>query len=94
MQVDFVILSASMVDADKGFLVHEQCEVDMANAMLKNAAQAIMSVDHSKFLPQSHRPALRQPVLRGSDMLITDVPPSPAFDTLLRDLDVRVASEK
>ncbi|NYI27771.1 DeoR/GlpR family DNA-binding transcription regulator [Sulfitobacter geojensis] len=91
MQVDFVILSASMVDAEKGFLVHEQCEVDMANAMLKNAAQAIMSVDQSKFLPQSHRPALRQPVLRSSDILITDAPPPAEFDALLRDLDLRIA---
>ncbi|MGB7242409.1 MAG: DeoR/GlpR family DNA-binding transcription regulator [Sulfitobacter sp.] len=87
MQVDYVVLSASMVDADKGFLVHEQCEVDIASAMQQNAARSIMAVDHSKFLPQSRRPALRQPALRTRDILISDCNPPAQFDRLLQGIE-------
>jgi len=54
MQVDYALLSASRVDPDKGFLVHEQCEVDIANAMFEIASQTIMAVDHSKFEIVNH----------------------------------------
>lgn len=92
MRVDFVLLSASMVDAEAGFLVHEQCEVDIANAMMKNAKRAIMAVDHSKFETQDRRPALRQPELKPGDIVITDRAPPPAFADLLQGLDLRIAS--
>ena len=92
MQVDYVVLSASMVDPENGFLVHEQCEVDIASAMIKNATRSIMAVDHSKFQPQDRRPALRQPVLRPNDILISDTRPPAKFDTLLKNVDVRLAS--
>lgn len=88
MQVDYVVLSASMVDAERGFLVHEQCEVDIANAMLKNAEQAIMAVDQSKFIPQDRRPALRQPALKNGDIVVTDSNPESKFDTLLQGISV------
>jgi len=88
MQVDYVVLSASMVDAERGFLVHEKCEVDIANAMLKNAAQAIMAVDQSKFIPQDRRPALRQPALKNGDIIVTDSNPESKFDTLLQGFSV------
>lgn len=92
MQVDYVILSASMVDADAGFLVHEQCEVDIATAMLRNAARAIMAVDHSKFMPQARRPALRQPALKKGDLVITDQQPASNYAPVLAGLDVRIAT--
>lgn len=92
MQVDYVILSASMVDADAGFLVHEQCEVDIATAMLRNAARAIMAVDHSKFMPQTRRPALRQPALKKGDLVITDQQPASNYAPVLAGLDVRIAT--
>ena len=91
MQVDYAILSASMVDPGKGFLVHEQCEVDIATAMLRNASQAIMAVDHSKFSPQQQRPVVRQPALKHGDILVTDISPTSKFDSLLTGIDVRVA---
>lgn len=91
-QVDYVVLSASMVDAERGFLVHEQCEVDIANAMFNSASRTIMAVDHSKFAPQDRRPALRQPALRPGDILISDQNPPKAFDALLRKIDRRIAS--
>ncbi|GGH37777.1 transcriptional regulator, DeoR family [Cribrihabitans marinus] len=90
MQVDYVLLSASMVEPDKGFLVHEQCEVDIATAMLANASRAIMAVDHSKFQPQSRKPALRQPTLKPGDILVSDKPPPAAFDALCEGLDLRL----
>jgi len=92
MQVDYAVLSASMVDAEKGFLVHEQCEVDIATAMLRNAAQAIMAVDHSKFSPQQQRPVIRQAPLKHGDILLTDRTPSSDFDTLLSGIEVHIAS--
>ncbi len=90
MRVDYVVLSASMVEPDKGFLVHEQCEVDIANAMMENASQAVMAVDHSKFLPLSRRPAFRQPSLKNDDYLVSDRPPPEAFETLCDGLQIRV----
>ena len=62
-EVDICVLSASMVHAEKGFMVHEQCEVDMAHAMMTSAARSIMAADASKFQPQARKPAMRQPEL-------------------------------
>lgn len=91
MQVDYVLLSASVVDAAKGFLVHEQCEVDIATAMIGISARSIMAVDASKFQPQGRRPALRQPILRPGDYLLTDQPLPPQFDELTADLNLVIA---
>jgi DeoR family glycerol-3-phosphate regulon repressor len=91
MQVDYAVLSASMVDAQRGFLVHEQCEVDIATAMLRIATRAIMAVDDSKFAPQQQRPVVRQPLLKIGDIMITNRNPSSDFDTLLTGIDVRIA---
>lgn len=91
MQVDYTILSASLVDAKKGFLVHEQCEVDIATAMIRNSDRTIMAVDHSKFQPQERKPALRQPELGAGDIVITDRQPDPAYDALLQSVELIVA---
>ncbi|MEE9335031.1 MAG: DeoR/GlpR family DNA-binding transcription regulator [Granulosicoccaceae bacterium] len=93
MQVDYAVLSASMVDANRGFLVHEQCEVDIATAMLKNSSRAIMAVDHSKFSPQQQRPVVRQPRLKHGDIVVTNRSPAIEFDTLLTGIDVRLAEK-
>ncbi|MGV6849052.1 MAG: DeoR/GlpR family DNA-binding transcription regulator [Marinibacterium sp.] len=90
-QVDFCILSASMVHPKKGFMVHEQCEVDMAHAMMNSAARSIMAVDGSKFQPQDRRPALCQPDLNEGDILVTDVAPPDSFLSAIAHLDVRIA---
>lgn len=91
MQVDYALLSASVVDVQKGFLVHEQCEVDIATAMMRNATHTIMAVDASKFTPQDRRPAMRQPNLGPGDFLITDKPVAPAFATVVSSLKVIIA---
>jgi len=91
-RVDYCVLSASMVHPEKGFLVHEQCEVDMAFAMMDSAAHSIMAVDASKFQPQPRTPALRQPDLKDDDILVSNVEPPQAFQQVLDHLDVRVAA--
>ncbi|WP_370400392.1 DeoR/GlpR family DNA-binding transcription regulator [Sulfitobacter sp. JB4-11] len=90
-QVDYCVLSASMIHATKGFLVHEQCEVDMATAMMNSAARSIMAVDATKFQPQDRKPALRQPQLVEGDILVTDASPPNAFHGVLEGLEIRVA---
>lgn len=92
-EVDFCVLSASMVHPDKGLLVHEQCEVEMATAMLASATRAVMAVDASKFQPQERRPALRQAALQRGDYLVTDTAPPEAFQAILSPLQVIVAAE-
>lgn len=91
-QVDWAILSCSMVDADNGFLVHEQCEVDIAAAMLGRARRAIMAVDASKFQPQERRPALRHAPLRPGDLVVTNAAPPAAFGRCLSDFELRIAA--
>ena len=90
-KVDYCILSASLVHPKKGFLVHEQCEVDMAFVMMDAASRAIMAVDGSKFTQQARNPALRQPDLKSDDILVTDIDPPEAFLPSLAELDIRVA---
>ncbi|MDA1154551.1 MAG: DeoR/GlpR family DNA-binding transcription regulator [Proteobacteria bacterium] len=90
-QVDYCVLSASMAHPENGFLVHEQCEVDMAFAMMASAARSIMAVDASKFQPQDRKPALRQPDLKEDDILVTDQALPDAFNAQLAHLDIRVA---
>lgn len=90
-QVDWCVLSASMAHPENGFLVHEQCEVDMAFAMMDSAARCIMAVDASKFRDQTRRPALRQPDLNKGDILVTDVIPPEEYLLALAHLDIQVA---
>lgn len=90
-QVDFCVLSASMAHPENGFLVHEQCEVDMAYAMMGSATRSIMAVDASKFQPQARKPALRQPELKEGDILVTNIAPPEAFRKPLAHLDIRIA---
>ncbi|MGB0843834.1 MAG: DeoR/GlpR family DNA-binding transcription regulator, partial [Alphaproteobacteria bacterium] len=78
-QVDYCILSASMAHVSKGFLVHEQCEVEMATAMMSSASKCIMALDATKFQPQKRKPALRQPSLKDGDLLVSDAQPPEAF---------------
>ncbi|MCK0143643.1 DeoR/GlpR family DNA-binding transcription regulator [Aliiroseovarius sp. F20344] len=90
-QVDHCVLSASMVHPDKGFMVHEQCEVDMAYAMMNSASRSIMAVDASKFQPQTRKPSLRQPDLKTGDALVTNETPPEAFSEVLSHLEIHIA---
>ena len=90
-EVDHCLLSASMIHPDKGFLVHEQCEVDMATAMMNSAARSIMAVDATKFQSQKRKPALRQAPLSEGDILVTNAKPPETFRSVLEHLTVLVA---
>ncbi|SHH16945.1 DeoR/GlpR family DNA-binding transcription regulator [Cognatishimia maritima] len=48
MQVDFCVVTAAQVHPERGFLMAEQCEADMVEAMSRIAKQVIFAVDHSK----------------------------------------------
>ncbi len=50
MEVHTSILTAAQVHPERGFLVHEQCEADIAKAMSSIAQKSIFAVDHSKFI--------------------------------------------
>jgi len=90
-QVDYCVLSASMAHPESGFLIHEQCEVDMAFAMMNCASRSIMAVDASKFQTQARKPALRQPKLNKGDILVTNVTPPDAFRHMLAELEIQIA---
>lgn len=79
MSVDFSILSASLVHPKRGFMVFEQCEVDMAAAMKGISERCFMAVDSTKFRASGSNPALRLPDLLAGDLLITDQKPGPEF---------------
>ena len=90
-EVDHCVLSASMIHPTKGFLVHEQCEVDMAMAMINSATRSIMALDATKFQPQKRKPALRQATLSHGDYLVTNAEPPDAFRPALAHLTILVA---
>lgn len=48
LRVDYCVLTAAQVHPERGFLVAEQCEADMATAMGQTAKQVIFAVDRSK----------------------------------------------
>lgn len=95
MRVDHAILSASMVNPERGFLVYEQCEVDIATAMKASARRCIMAVDHSKFEPVTRRPSLQQPTMSPGDVVVTSQVPAAAFEMLFKALrvDVMISGE-
>lgn len=91
MSVDFAILSASLVHPARGFMVFEQCEVDMAIAMKSVGERSIMAVDSTKFEATDSKPALRLPGLEAQDLLITDQKPGKQFDVVTGAAQVVVA---
>lgn len=75
MQTEYAVLSASAVCPKRGFLVHEACEADVAQAMSDIADRTVMCVDHSKFaLDETQHMFLAMPP-RQVDLLITDRDP-------------------
>ena len=76
----------------RGFFVHEQCEVDMATAFMETAAQAIKAVDARKFHAQYRKQALHQLPLRAGDLLVSDAAPPDAFLPALAHVTIRISS--
>lgn len=88
---EFVLLSASAVHPNYGFLVNDQHEVDMANEMMSISERVIMSVDHSKWGRSRMDSPLRLPRLQPSDYVVTDEKPGAAFDEMVRSVNLRLA---
>lgn len=88
MRVRVAILSASAVDATRGFMVHEHCEAEMSRTMGEIADTRIVAVDHTKF----ERAALvALSPLRIGDVVVTDCTPPAGFGAVLAPADIRIA---
>lgn len=92
MSVDFTILSASLVHPTRGFMVFDQCEVDMALAMKNIGERCFMAVDSTKFDDSDSNPALRLPALAPGDLLITNKRPAAEFDKVIGQADLVIAT--
>ncbi len=88
MHVNRCILSASRIEAKRGFIAFEQCEADMAEAMQQISNATIMAVDHSKFTTTSMPDSLFSVPLREGALLATDRQPGPEFAPMLRPFRV------
>lgn len=91
MSVEYAILSASGVHPAFGFLGHDQCEVDVAKAMIDISKQTIMAVDKSKLMAEGPMPPLRLPELRPDDLFVCDGQPDDRFANLLENHRLIVA---
>lgn len=94
MSVEYSILSASRVDPKQGFLVFEQCEVDIAVAMKAISERCFMAVDSTKFQASEPKPALRLPALSASDFLITERKPAPKFEGVIGRAKTVIAADQ
>ena len=90
-QVDYAILSASEVHPKRGFLVQEQCEKDIAGAMMEIASCSVMAVDSAKFRDTGRRPLLSLPKMPGGSIIVTDGAPDSRFDDLLKPFRIEIA---
>ncbi len=93
ISVAHAILSASRVTPGRGFLVYEQCEADIANAMMGTACRTIMAVDQTKFDADDSDVGLLRLELGAGDLVVTDAAPQPAFSNLFSDVELRVCSK-
>ncbi|MGR3314305.1 DeoR/GlpR family DNA-binding transcription regulator [Roseovarius indicus] len=83
VSVEFSILSASSAHPLRGFLAFDQCEVDIAQAMMEVSARTVMAVDHTKFNESGGNASLRLPTLAPEDVVVCDKRPHKSFDDLL-----------
>lgn len=90
LSVDVTILSTSLVHPERGFLAYDQCEIDIASAMMQISQRNIMAVDASKFIEKGRKPALRLPPLQPEDIVVSDRRPDAAFDALLDGLTLMI----
>lgn len=87
---DWAILSASSAHAKRGFLVQEQCEVDMCIAMMEISEMRLWAVDGSKFLEQQFALALPCPL--DGDRLITNATPKKEYDNIFNQMKIEVTA--
>ncbi|BAR99354.1 glycerol-3-phosphate regulon repressor [Blastochloris viridis] len=81
-RVDFGIIGISGIDADGTLLDFDYDEVRVAQAILRNARQTFLVVDHSKF---GRRPMVRMGSITEVAAVFSDEMLPPAIRTLLAD---------
>ncbi|WP_421703454.1 DeoR/GlpR family DNA-binding transcription regulator [Aliiroseovarius sp.] len=74
MSVDFSILTVAQVCKRRGFLVAEQCEADMAQAMAAIAEQPIFAIDQSKLDGSTDQGLLAMGRFAKLPWVVTDAP--------------------
>lgn len=91
LTVEFAVLSASAAHPKMGYLGYEQCEVDIARAMIGISQRTILAIDHSKFRVDGPMPSLRLPAMRSDDLVVCDKEPEVEFSDLLENQKLIVA---
>jgi len=92
MQVDTCILTAAQVHPDRGFLMTEQCEADMARAMAGIAKRVIFAVDHSKFVEEEGAGLLSLGSVDPKPIIVTDRAPAKDAGQIAELGDIIIAS--
>lgn len=91
LSVEYAILSASGVHPTLGFLGYDQCEVDIARAMINISRRTIMAFDKSKLVLDGPMPPLRLPKLRPDDLIVCDAQLAGEFADLVENHKLIVA---
>ena len=89
MRVRWAVLSASAVDPQRGFMVHDRAEAEMSAAMVSIADTGVMAVDRSKW---GRRALVSLLGLRRGDIVVTDGQPGPEFALSIEGANVIDAS--
>ena len=85
-KVDIGLIGISGIDADGTLRDFDMREVMVARAIVEQSRQVWLVADASKF---GRAAMIEMAPLKVVHTLFTDQPPEPAFERLLRDLDVR-----
>lgn len=93
LTVEYAVLSASLVHPTRGFLAYDQCEIDIARAMIDIAGRTVMAVDLTKFNEDGLKPSLRLPALRPDDLIVCDGQPAALFLPLIESQSLLIAGQ-
>jgi DeoR family transcriptional regulator, glycerol-3-phosphate regulon repressor len=93
MQVDVCILTAAQVHQERGFLMAEQCEADMARSMAKIAKRIVFAVDHSKFVKKEGAGLLSLGPIEPKPVIVTDRAPAEGARVMNKLGEMTVAGE-
>lgn len=88
MEVHTSILTATQIHPARGFLVHEQCEADIAKAMSSISQRTVFAVDHSKFNTDCAPDMVQITGLNNKLHLVCDKTPGPAYAQVLAPFHV------
>ncbi len=87
-EVQRAILSASAINADKGFLVHHLCEADFAKAIMDRSERTLIAADSRKFGSMAPM-RLCDPEL--VDELVTEEKPTSELAQMLKSNNIKMS---